>query len=96
MGDSRTRYFVSLDVADEPGVLAAVATVFADNAVSIETVRQQQVRASGDDSYDDGQRAELVIVTHAAPDSALASTVETLLELPQVHEVSSVMRVEGD
>ena len=96
MGDSRTRYFVSLDVADEPGVLAAVATVFADNAVSIETVRQQQVRASGDDSYDDGQRAELVIVTHVAPDSALASTVETLLELPQVHEVSSVMRVEGD
>ena len=96
MGDSRTRYFVSLDVADEPGVLAAVATVFADNAVSIETVRQQQVRASGDDSYDDGQRAELVIVTHAAPDSALVSTVETLLELPQVHEVSSVMRVEGD
>jgi homoserine dehydrogenase len=36
-----TRYHISLDVADKPGVLAQVATVFAEHDVSIDTVRQQ-------------------------------------------------------
>ena len=40
-----TRYHISLDVADRPGVLAQVAQVFAAHGVSIETVRQQ--RAGG-------------------------------------------------
>lgn len=93
MGDARTRYFISLDVADEPGVLAAVATEFARHHVSIETVRQQQLTG---DEHDTEERAELVIVTHAAADSALGATVEALGALPQVREVSSVMRVEGE
>ena len=41
MGDVVTRYHISLDVADKPGVLAQVATVFAEHGVSIDTVRQQ-------------------------------------------------------
>lgn len=41
MGDVVTRYHISLDVADKPGVLAQVATVFAEKGVSIDTVRQQ-------------------------------------------------------
>jgi hypothetical protein len=47
MGQAITRYHISLDVADRPGVLAQVATAFAEHDVSIETVRQQ-VPASGD------------------------------------------------
>ena len=43
IGQAITRYHVSLDVADKPGVLASVATVFATQGVSIETVRQQVV-----------------------------------------------------
>ncbi|WP_409485145.1 homoserine dehydrogenase [Arsenicicoccus dermatophilus] len=93
MGEARTRYFISLDVADEPGVLAAVATEFARNQVSIETVRQT---ARADDEHRAEERAELVVVTHAAPDAALAATVEALAGLAQVREVSSVMRVEGE
>lgn len=41
MGEVVTRYHISLDVADKPGVLAQVATVFAEHGVSIDTVRQQ-------------------------------------------------------
>ncbi len=89
MGQALTRYHISLDVADRPGVLAQVATAFADHEVSIETVRQQQ--AAGED----GQRADLVVVTHAAPDAALAATVDALAALPVVRGVTSVMRVEG-
>ena len=40
MGEVLTRYHVGLDVADQPGVLAAVAGAFAEHEVSIATVRQ--------------------------------------------------------
>ncbi len=86
MGESITRYHVSLDVADKPGVLAQVAAVFAEHGVSIQTVRQQ---GHSDD-------ATLVIVTHKAADSALASTVVALREMSAVRDVASVMRVEGE
>ncbi len=86
IGDTRTRYHVSLDVADRAGVLAQVAAAFADHGVSIETVRQEK---HGSDD------AELVIVTHEAADSFLSATVEALRGLDVVRGVLSVMRVEG-
>jgi homoserine dehydrogenase len=86
IGEVITRYHVSLDVADKAGVLAAVANAFADQGVSIASVRQE---GHGDD-------ASLVLVTHSAPDSALAATVQHLRGLDSVRAVASVMRVEGE
>jgi homoserine dehydrogenase len=86
IGEVVTRYHVSLDVADRAGVLASVAGVFASNDVSIATVNQQ---GRGDD-------AVLVIVTHGAPDAALAATVAELRTLDAVRSVASVLRVEGE
>ncbi|HYY12707.1 MAG TPA: homoserine dehydrogenase, partial [Kineosporiaceae bacterium] len=91
MGAVPTRYHVSLDVDDRPGVLAQVAQVFAEHGVSIETVRQQVRSRDGDDS-----RAALVVVTHRAPDAALSATVDALAGLDMVASVDSVMRVEGE
>ncbi|MET9624421.1 homoserine dehydrogenase [Streptomyces sp. NPDC006464] len=86
MGEVVTRYHISLDVADKPGVLAQVATVFAEHGVSIDTVRQ---------TGKDGE-ASLVVVTHRAPDAALSGTVEALRKLDTVRGVASIMRVEGE
>jgi len=86
MGKTPTRYHISLDVADKPGVLAQVALVFAEHDVSIAAVRQR----------DSDSTASLVVVTHLAPDAALQSTVDDLAKLDVVREVISVMRVEGD
>ncbi|MEO7753327.1 MAG: homoserine dehydrogenase [Terracoccus sp.] len=91
MGEAQTRYHISLDVEDRPGVLAQVAGAFADHDVSIETVRQQLVPGHGDTAA----RASLVIVTHTASDAALSATVERLRTLDVVRGVDSVMRVEG-
>ena len=91
MGEALTRYHVSLDVADRPGVLASVASVFARHDVSIATVRQG---SAGGPAGRDGD-AELVIVTHVAPDAALAATVGELRGLDIVRSVTSVLRVEG-
>jgi homoserine dehydrogenase len=86
IGDVPTRYHISLDVQDRAGVLAAVATAFAEAGVSIATVRQQ---GRGDD-------AALVLVTHTAPDAALSATVNRLGKLDAVRQVASVMRVMGE
>ncbi|MGQ0840477.1 homoserine dehydrogenase [Actinokineospora sp.] len=86
IAQTSTRYHISLDVADRAGVLAAVAAVFAQHDVSIAAVRQEGRAAD----------ASLVIVTHSAPDAALRSTVDKVAGLPFVHEVVSVMRVEGE
>jgi homoserine dehydrogenase len=89
MGEVVTRYHISLDVADKPGVLAQVATVFAEHGVSIDTVRQQG-RQDGDGE------ASLVVVTHRASDASLSGTVEALRKLDTVRGVASIMRVEGE
>jgi len=86
MGEVPTRYHICMDVDDRPGVLAAVATLFAEHGVSIQTVHQ-----SGHDSS-----AQLVIVTHTAADASLAATVEGLARLDAVTDVTSVMRVEAE
>ena len=86
MGEARTRYHISLDVDDKAGVLAQVAQIFAQQDVSIQTLRQ-----SGR-----GEDARLVVATHMASDAALSGTVERLRALPTVRAVASVMRVEGE
>jgi homoserine dehydrogenase len=85
MGETVTRYHVAIDVADRAGVLAAVATAFAEHGVSIQTVRQEGRDAD----------AQLVVVSHESTDAQLAATVETLRGMDTVREVTSVMRVEG-
>jgi homoserine dehydrogenase len=86
MGETVTRYHISLDVADKAGVLAAVANAFAEHDVSLRTVRQE---GHGDD-------AALVVVTHTATDAALQAVVDKLRTLDSVRAVASVMRVEGE
>ena len=85
MGQTRTRYHVAVDVDDRAGVLAAVASAFADHDVSIQTVRQEGR----------GEDAQLVVVSHRATDAQLSATVEQLRAMEMVREVTSVMRVEG-
>src|SRR5487761_1951225 len=81
--DIKTQYLIRLDVADKPGVLAAVAQAFATENVSIQTVRQ-----SGR-----GVAAELIVVTHGASEHALALTVKRLSQMDTVRTVESVIRV---
>jgi len=87
-----TQYYIGLDAADQPGVLAKISALFAQNGVSIETMRQTVHRES-----DDGGNgsAELRIVTHRASEAALAATVEAIKGLDIINSVTSVLRVEG-
>ncbi|WP_166971377.1 homoserine dehydrogenase [Brevibacterium atlanticum] len=86
-----TRYHITLDVVDRPGVLAAVSEVFADEGASIELMRQ----TVGEIDDAGVQHAKLVLATHSNTDSILRKTVDRLSDLPVVHAVKSVIRVEG-
>ncbi|AWV47791.1 homoserine dehydrogenase [Mycobacterium leprae Kyoto-2] len=91
IGFISTRYYVSMNVADKPGVLSGVAAEFAKREVSIAEVRQEGV-------VDDGGRrvgARIVVVTHGATDAALSETVDALADLDVVQGVTSVLRLEG-
>ena len=86
-----TSYYIGLDVADQPGVLARIAQLFAEHGVSIEIMRQTIHR----DADSNVESAELRIVTHRAREAALAATVEAVKGLDVINSVTSVLRVEG-
>ncbi len=82
----QTRYQITLAVSDEPGVLAAIASVFAEHGVSVETVSQ---------SSSVNGAALLTVMTHRASEQALEQVVSALRGNKSVQQVSSVIRVEG-
>ena len=86
-----TRYYVSMNVVDRPGVLSSVAAEFGKREVSIAEVRQEGMVDEG------GQPcgARIVVVTHRATDAALSDTVAALADLDVVQNVDSVLRLEG-
>lgn len=84
-GKVSSRYYVSMTVNDEPGVLARVAASFAGHGVSLQAVRQES----------QGADARLGVMTHLAVDDQVSATIAELRELPEVGEQIAIMRVEG-
>jgi homoserine dehydrogenase len=78
-------FYVSLDVADRPGVLGAVTTAFGDHGVSIRSVEQEG----------GGDGARLVFVTHVAREGDLRATLADLEGLDVVERIGGVMRIVG-
>ncbi len=79
-------FYVLLEAADQPGVLATIANVFGENGVSIRSMQQSGL---GDD-------ARLIFVTHRAREADLRRTVHQVRELDAVRRIGTVLRVIGD
>ena len=86
VSEAMTSYYISLQVADKPGVLAQISQKIANNNVSIQTVRQDGLENT----------AQLIIRTHRALEKDLAKTLDDLRNLDSVKEISDYMRVEGE
>lgn len=93
LGISRvlTQYQITVEVADQQGVLAQVANIFSAHDVSIETVEQMANVVNGKRTG----TASLEIGTHRATDAALSAVVEALRATDSVVNITSVIRVEG-
>ncbi len=81
--DVESSMFIRLSVNDEPGVLAKIAGTFGENNVSIESVIQEGR----------GDKAELVLVTHEAPEKDLSNSINQISSLDAVTTVTSLLRV---
>jgi homoserine dehydrogenase len=81
--DVPSAFYLHLDVADEPGVLASVTRVLGEQQVSIRSVVQRGT----------GAGARLVMVTHAVPESRLRAAVALLSEFEFVRSTPRTIRV---
>ena len=78
-------YYVNLEVADRPGVLARVADAFGRHGVSIRSMEQEGL----------GTEARLIFITHVATERDVQATLRELRELDVVDRIGSVLRVVG-
>ncbi|MGZ6896265.1 MAG: homoserine dehydrogenase [Acidimicrobiia bacterium] len=81
-----SQFYLQLEVADEPGVLAAIAEQFGAHGVSIKSMQQAGI----------GSEARLIFITHRAREADLRTTIHALRDVAAVHRVGSVLRVMGD
>ena len=87
MDEIETQYYVRLSAADQPGVLAKIATVFGKNMISISSAIQPE-------SDSKTQTAEIVIMTHPAREKAMQKALRELERLEVVREINNFIRVE--
>ncbi|MGQ9573003.1 MAG: homoserine dehydrogenase [Dehalococcoidia bacterium] len=83
-----TRYYLRMEVADRPGVLAQIARCFGDNGVSIASVIQKE-------TDEVAQTAELVIMTHVAREESVQKTIAEAGKLAVVTRIGNLLRVES-
>lgn len=77
------KFFLRMQVKNQPGVLASIATVFGSHGVSIARVVQKHIK---------GNQAELVIVTDKVREDYLKNALEQLSDIENIFEISSVIR----
>ncbi|MEL7157976.1 MAG: homoserine dehydrogenase [Actinomycetota bacterium] len=90
--DLESAYYVNAEVADAPGVLAAVAGVFGAHDVSIRSMEQEQEQPDASE----GPAARIAFITHEAKERNLQATLQELHKLDVVTDIRSVLRVVGE
>jgi homoserine dehydrogenase len=88
MSKVKTRYYLRLNVPDQPGVLAQISRVLGDNSISISSVIQKESDLAA-------QTAVLVIMTHPAEEQGVQKALQQLHQLPVINQVGNFVRVEG-
>jgi homoserine dehydrogenase len=83
VADVSSSFYLHLEVADRPGVLAKIARVLGENEISVKSVVQ---RGIGDD-------ARLVMVVHECLESRFFTAVEEIAELDDLRSAPRAIRV---
>jgi homoserine dehydrogenase len=83
VADVPSSFYLYLEVADRPGVLAQVATVLGDHGISVKSVVQRGI----------GEDARLVMVVHETLESRFAAAVRALGELDDLRAPARYIHV---
>jgi homoserine dehydrogenase len=86
MDDVRTSYYLRLRVADEPGVLADITRILADEEISIDAALQKE--PSADD------QAVVVLLTHETEERSVKAALRRIADLPATSGEGTMLRVE--
>ncbi|MFP3471935.1 ACT domain-containing protein, partial [Micrococcus sp. SIMBA_144] len=81
------KYLLRLDVQEEVGVLAKLASIFSDHGVSVEKILLYPLESD--------EFAEIVLVTHKASLDHYEDILMELKDYEAVHSIESSYRVEG-
>ena len=82
--DFTSDYYMRMTVLDIPGVLRQITSIFADNNISITSMRQ-----------DAGEGVvSIVLVTHKSSENNIRKAIKEIESLSEVQKVNSVIRVE--
>jgi homoserine dehydrogenase len=82
-GELESVFYISIDVLDRPGVLAAVASIFGENGVSIQSMEQSGF----------GDEARLSVLTHMALTDSVNATMKDLAKHASVDSIGACLRV---
>jgi homoserine dehydrogenase len=88
MSEIETRYYLRMNIADSPGVLAQISKVLGDHLISIASVIQKETDKVA-------QTAEIVIMTYPAREAAMQQALNELAHLTVVNEITNFIRVEA-
>ncbi|MCJ7438980.1 MAG: homoserine dehydrogenase [Acidimicrobiia bacterium] len=86
IAETESPFYLLMEVADQPGVLSAIAGEFGRHGVSIKSMEQRGIRTD----------ARLVFITHRAREADVRATLAALRDVDQVRRVGSVLRVVGE
>ncbi len=83
-------FYVSLDLHDRPGAVAAIATILADEKISIESI----VQHGKTDSSAPRAKAQFILITHDTLESSLKKAMERIEKDGHVAGTPRVIRIE--
>ena len=82
--DFTSDYYMRMTVLDIPGVLSQITSIFADNNISITSMRQ-----------DAGEGVvSIVLITHKSSENNIRKAIKEIESLSEVQKVNAVIRVE--
>jgi homoserine dehydrogenase len=82
-----SQYYVRFSVVDKPGVLAKIATIFAQAKIGIASVIQPEGH--------EGESVPLIFMIHEAPNAAMRKALAKIAKLPAVKARPVMFRVEN-
>jgi len=87
MEEIGSRYYLRINVTDEPGVISKISTILGNEKISISSLIQWETSETS-------KPVPIVIVTHSTYEKNIMKALEKIQTLSIVHEKINLIRIE--